>query len=333
MGNPSVRAIRRIGGFTLVELLVVIAIIGILIALLLPAVQVAREAARRTECTNLLKQIALSILQYEIVKGELPPGRLGCDRAISGEYCNGIDIQSAASGLVLLLPYLEQQSLFDSLDINGIGIWLHDSGQWLSDWFEQSPGVKMGVETVLSVYRCPSDPSEERVFGFFRLPELAPAVGSYALVQGTKGYNAGTSVSVKYYNTGPFMYVRTFRLREIADGLSNTSFVGEAADGHLFNGGYASYLNSWSRGGRWQSSLRATELPLNDLLLVTSGELPPSSQNDKLSAGGFGSYHPAGGQFAFGDGRVEFLAESIDFTVYQAFSTRDGQEMVNGYSP
>ena len=319
------------GAFTLVELLVVIAIIGVLVALLLPAVQAAREAARRSQCQNNLRQISLAALNYEQTTGELPPGRLGCDfanqPAIGAKtYCNRDPLQSAASGFVFILPYLEQQSLYDLLDVNGVGIWLHQ-GNWDTSWFTTNPAAKDGVEQVLDSFRCPTDQSEEILAEMETRPELSPAVSSYALNMGTRGVNNGNGGSTKFENDGVFMYARRFQLRQISDGLSNTYLGGEVADGHLFNGSFRKYVNLWSRGSRYVSSLRTTENPLNSLLLVTSGQLEANSNNDDLAAGTFGSYHPGGAHFAYMDGHVAFISESIDFDAYQATSTREGGEL------
>jgi prepilin-type N-terminal cleavage/methylation domain-containing protein/prepilin-type processing-associated H-X9-DG protein len=315
-------------GFTLVELLVVIAIIGILVALLLPAVQAAREAARRAECQNKLKQIGLAILQYEDTKGQLPPGRLGCDNASQSQYCTSGPEQSAASGFVMILPFMEEQALFDSLKIDTIGIWLHKGG-WMSTWFFVNPPAKTGIETVLAGHRCPSDRAEERISKFPDRPELNPAVGSYAFVMGSLGRSSGgVGPKVKFNNNGLFMYARTFQLRQVTDGLSKTMLAGETHDGHVYaqdaseNQGF---YNLWSRAGRHKTSLRNTENPLNAALTATATGLPCTVDVD----GAFGSYHPGGAHFVFGDGHVEFLSESIDLDRYQAISTRAGEETID----
>ena len=316
-------------GFTLVELLVVIAIIGILVALLLPAVQAAREAARRAQCVNQQKQLALAILNYEQTRSELPPGRLECDSANQTKYCDGDSAQSSASAFAMILPFLEQESLYDAMDVHGTGIWIHDNtaGDWTSDWFTSNPAAKSAVETALPVFRCPSDVSPEKLPAIFKRPEVDPAVSSYALVQGTIGDYSHTGFDAKFYNDGLFMYARTFKLRQVTDGLSHTMFVGEAVGGHLFQEQYRDYLNIWSKAARNQTSLRSTSMNLNNLLFVTEGELPPATSITRLAVGGFGSYHPGGGHFAFGDGHVEFLVDSIDKTTYQAYSTRAGGEV------
>ena len=104
-------------GFTLVELLVVIAIIGVLVALLLPAVQAAREAARRAQCQNNLRQLAVAALNHEGTHKHLPPGRYGCDGA-GTQNCSPNAWSRAASGFLPMLPFLEEQMLYDSIDFN-----------------------------------------------------------------------------------------------------------------------------------------------------------------------------------------------------------------------
>ncbi|QDU55034.1 DUF1559 domain-containing protein [Aeoliella mucimassa] len=301
-------------GFTLVELLVVIAIIGILVALLLPAVQAAREAARRIQCTNQLKQIALAIQNYSDTNKCYPQGRAGCDGASLTDAANaglstsGWDNSRSYSGFVQILPFMEQGALYDAIDL---------------DHFWSSPGVpeRIGddthsvahqaiVATVIEAYNCPSD-SRPKSVDWGNGPE---AVGSYALCMGSNGPTYGwASLPVKVDNTGVFLYARKIKPRQITDGLSRTMFVGETIDGHE-----KATSNRWTAAARHQDSLRSTENPLN----TPPGYGTPYTAYGYTTNGAFASRHPDGGLFAFGDGHVEFLNDSIDIWTYRTLSTR-----------
>ena len=258
-------------GFTLVELLVVIAIIGVLVALLLPAIQAAREAARRMQCTNHQKQIALALLGYETSNGDFPAARLGTDGVSPGTaiQCDNGDTftvpdlgevsDSGASALVMILPFLEQQSLFDALQPDTVPIWNPDNsvGSWaplVADVLSQRPDV----------YLCPSDSIDGPAQWAHRVPLTVPvAAGSYANVLGSIRPD-GANGSVKYCADGVFFYSRKFHQAEITDGLSNTLFVGETRDGHLIDdSGKAINSNIWTNGNRLQSTMRTTGTPLN----------------------------------------------------------------------
>lgn len=265
--------------FTLVELLVVIAIIGILIALLLPAVQAAREAARRSQCTNNLKQIALGMHNYEGTFKVYPTGRLGCDGSCSPQN------RSAASGFVFLLPFVEQKPLFDQM------MQYHNANT--TTW----PGTlpQNLRETRPDAYVCPSDTAE-------RLKSDGNATSSYALVAGHYGPSQGTGNNAKDKNTGMFLYRDSKGPADATDGLSNVMFVGEVADAHLGDN-----PNTWLMSGRHTDMLRSTENPINTP--VGLGKV--ISSTDKKN-GAFSSKHPGGANFAFGDGSVHFLSETIE---------------------
>jgi prepilin-type N-terminal cleavage/methylation domain-containing protein/prepilin-type processing-associated H-X9-DG protein len=305
--------LRRRSAFTLVELLVVIAIIGVLIALLLPAVQAAREAARRMRCANNLKQIALAMGSYESAYKVYPPGRVSDD---------GPDAKfSGASAFVLILPQLDQQSLYAMFDFRQCP-WCGDAA---STWYLSTVGEAIGQRP--SVFACPSDESEPLaqttiINGAYNTHGKPAATGSYALVVGTIGAAGGLSNAMKFDNTGVFFYITAIRVNEITDGLTKTLFVGEVVEGHTQNSS-----NIWSRAVREMDSLRSTSNPLNTF----PGE-PIYMTNYGLRVNGaFASRHPHGANFAFGDGHVAFLAENIDLGLYRALSTREGGEVVNGY--
>ncbi len=309
-------------GFTLVELLVVIAIIGILVALLLPAVQSAREAARRAQCTNNQKQIGLAMLMHENVKGYFPAGRLGCDtdnttwRKVCGDMTtqNALGLRmghSGASSFVQILPYLEQQALFDMLRIDELPI--HNGG--FADWVDNYPGLREALRQRPSAFVCPSDPIEPHPINN---PAAAAATASYAVCAGTcgAGFNCtglrGEGINMKFSNDGVFMYAKKIKLKQITDGVSNTLFIGESIEGDLVISN-----NIWTNGGRG-GHVRSTATPLNFPTGVDAG-------NGLMSPGlngGFASRHPGGALFTYGDGHVDFIPESIDHLAYRQLSTR-----------
>jgi len=303
-------ATRRVG-FTLVELLVVIAIIGVLIALLLPAVQAAREAARRMQCGVNQKNIVLAVAAYEVAFGVYPPGRVGCDGNTT--ICPKPEQQVGTSGFVLILPQLEQKGAYESFDFSN-GPWSYGS-TWVSV-------NQRGIAERPAVFVCPSDESEpvaenpivDTVYSTYGKPA---ATGSYALVVGTIGAAQGLTTAGKYENTGVFYYVMSHSAREITDGLSKTLFVGEVVESHKPNSS-----NIWSRALREMDCQRSTSNPLN----TPPGDPVSINLYGLRVNGAFGSRHAGGANFAYGDGRVEFLEENIDFDVYQSLSTRDGGE-------
>jgi len=184
-------------GFTIVELLVVIAIIGMLVALLLPAVQAAREAARRSQCQNNLRQLGLAVVGHESARQVFPPGTTaGSDNFREGEH----------SGFVYLLPYLEQQNLFDAMDLT-------------VPWKDE---VNLRVaQTPIETYLCPSSPSTLGLTG-----GLTGAPTDYAFSKGPQAYLC--SKPHPQWN-GMFDVNSKIQLAQIKDGLSNTFAMGEAA--------------------------------------------------------------------------------------------------------
>lgn len=308
---------RRKIGFTLVELLVVIAIIGILVALLLPAVQAAREAARRIQCGNHLKQIALAIAAYEDNHGFYPPGRVGCDGT------DGLAEQRVGtSGFVAILPQLELQATYDMFDFNN-GPWLE--GSLGIGWLQSNADALAQCPDVLV---CPSDmlpnpPYSERTLDGVAInySTTKVGVGSYALCQGSKGTpEYGATYTVKYDNDGMFFFMSNINITDVTDGLSKTFFVGEVVDGHTNDGS-----NMWTRAERDHNCLRSTCNPLN----TWPGEPVYFAKGGWRVNGAFASRHPGGVNFAFGDGHVAFIEDNISAKVYDAFATRSNHEVIN----
>ena len=315
----SQRNVRRTSGFTLVELLVVIAIIGILVSLLLPAVQQAREAARRMQCSNNLKNIALALVNYETSVGVFPPGRMGCDGWTQDVCANNPGIERpGTSGFVMILPQLEQQNLYDKFGFELGAVFPaqpdnSDDGT-TSGW--RTPDVDEAIKTRPDVFVCPSDTSKP-VFG-----NTQDATGSYALCQGSNGPTFGIDQkTVKHYNNGMFHYRTTIAAADVRDGLSNTILAGETIENHTNES-----QNRWMLGSRHLSCMRSTDNPLNSE--PGQGVVVLDLYGYKAN-GAFGSRHPSGAMFCFGDGHVVFLSENIDLATYRALSTRAGGEVID----
>jgi prepilin-type N-terminal cleavage/methylation domain-containing protein/prepilin-type processing-associated H-X9-DG protein len=292
-------------GFTLVELLVVIAIIGILIALLLPAIQAAREASRRSQCTNNLKQFGVALQNYETARKHYPPGRTGCDD-ITDPVCGASrpDMRAGTSAFVLLLPYLELESLSKRVDFK-YGINIIDP-----ILVKDHPKNQEVVRQRPQVLACASDtarPLSTDSNG------VAWGISSYAFVSGTNG-PPSIGWDVKYSNDGVFYYRAKTRLRDIRDGLTNTLFIGEGYDGHLADSGM-----TWAYAAR-HGILRSTVNPLN----TKPGD--PNYPNYNGENGAFCSRHRGGANFLYGDGHVDFLNENVSIDIYRALSTRNQRD-------
>jgi prepilin-type N-terminal cleavage/methylation domain-containing protein/prepilin-type processing-associated H-X9-DG protein len=305
--------IRR-RAFTLVELLVVIAIIGILVALLLPAIQAAREAARRSQCTNNLKQIGLALSQHELTHKDYPAGRFACN----GEphrVCAGSNQKDwiGVSAFILLLPYVEEQQLFDACKLYDDsvvwkGIHTYIPAGWMVD-----PARRQVVESRPQVFVCPSNLSEPEGPSFTDgTNTVVSKIGSYATSVGTLGPSMGIADIQKFENDGMFLFKIRRKGREVTDGLSHTMFVGEVTEGHTDAG-----RNVWSYGLRHRDCMRSTENPLNTPLSAAI----TFSDSGTVVSGGFSSDHPGGGMFVFGDGHVEFLTDFMSHSVYKAMSS------------
>ncbi len=308
----GMQSLRRRRGFTLIELLVVIAIIAVLIALLLPAVQSAREAARRAQCTNNLKQLALAAMNYESAAGCIPGG------SYSGTLFNPphwSHYPENFSVFVRMMPYLEQGPMYNATNFN-----LSSAGpDNLTICGVQINSLICPSDTQNTSVAMPSSRASSGVTPGWSFNEIYPLppgnwtqqFSSYAANAGTWTFgfsNLMPPTPLQFYN-GVIYNESATRIAAITDGTSNTMMFGEHSKGHLFilDPGYAVSDNSWN-SGRWYDTLVCTMYPMNlgignygVSVLGASYWLPSAA----------GSFHPGGCNFAFSDGSVHFLKNSI----------------------
>ncbi len=315
---------RKASGFTLIELLVVVAIVGILISLLLPAVQQVRESVRRTACQNNLRQVGLAIANHESARQLLPPGRLGCDdqgETVSIQACElslTSQEKNGASGFIPLLSFLELASLEDQLAVNAGGLWNRDVDDLT--WWRDCPEKGEAILHELPVLWCPSE-TGERVSEVYQ--PVISATSTYAFSTGSLGPSHMVQIT-KYDNNGAFIYKTPRTLAEIEDGLSNTFLVGEVTRPDIWESS-----NIWSYAIANSDCLRTTDNPLNTRPGVgdAPGEGSPIDAIERRN-GAFSSSHPNGALFLFGDSHVAFVPDSIELETYQGLSTISGAEVV-----
>jgi prepilin-type N-terminal cleavage/methylation domain-containing protein/prepilin-type processing-associated H-X9-DG protein len=285
----STRPIER-SGFTLIELLVVIAVIAVLIGLLLPAVQMAREAARRMQCTNNLHQVALALHNYAGVHGVLPMGYVHQPCEIWPDtFC------VSHGPFVALLPQLEQQPLFNAVNF--------DRNVFLN------PNTTIFATAIKALW-CPSDPAVEEP-GTFELLEPVPnrvRFTSYVCCTGT-WYNHGRNPVRMAQNNGLFWAISSVRFAEVIDGTSNTIALAERAHGLLTK----ESANGWSLwpSGDFGDTQFSTLYPINPQKRVKDGSLPLTNTS-LYWATSASSFHPGGVNCAMLDGSVRFLKDTID---------------------
>jgi prepilin-type N-terminal cleavage/methylation domain-containing protein/prepilin-type processing-associated H-X9-DG protein len=336
MRRSCSRSARRptSGGFTLVELLVVIAIIGILIALLLPAVQAAREAARRSQCANNLRQIGLAVLNYESAHRSLPVGSYAC--------CWG-------SWMVAIFPFIEEQ--------------------WAADHYHYDNMYDSYIDPTTIKYRyngSANRPVTTKRYSTFTCPSDMPSAAwditchNYAGNYGNTGYGGkavihpGTPEEVRFGgapfvasgwrdpDTGVDTPPKICKLRDITDGLSSTLLAAEVRQGQ--GQGVTSGVNDlrgfvWWGGSAGFSTYLAPNSPLPDVCHSMAWcdpenpQNPPavlqSSQMPAMKASR--SRHPGGVQAVFCDGSVHFFSENIAMNTWRALGTTQGNELVGNY--
>ncbi|WP_165235194.1 DUF1559 family PulG-like putative transporter [Aquisphaera insulae] len=316
-------------GFTLIELLVVIAIIAVLIALLLPAVQSAREAARRIQCTNNLKQIGLALHNYEGIHGRLPSARVA----------GGATGASYWSSLAQILPNLEGQTISNSLN------------------FQLNPRPSAtnpvnyanttGIASIVTAYLCPSDPKADRVIADYGPTNYVANAGSGTINGGSFTVTSGLPVP-----DGPFYNGSGVRFAEIRDGLSSTSGISEVikgtgtsttgtsppdtiryfAFGNPGSGGltdaFCSGLTTWNaeRGRQWSHGSFSGGATFNHYSAPNSKSV--DCIYDTASRSSARSFHAGGVNTLFLDGHVQFVKDTVDLRTWRSIASIAGGEVV-----
>jgi prepilin-type N-terminal cleavage/methylation domain-containing protein len=308
-------------GFTLVELLVVIAIIGVLVALLLPAIQAAREAARRNACLSNFKQVGVAMHNFVAAKGHLPSGqnvwregRFNC--ANPGNPTASLPDHIGWGWGTFILPYLEQQAIYDRMDFN-------------QAWFATGDSF-VAAATKLPVYLCPSDPS-----GSDLMDCCSPmmnggnddedvAASNMAGVADSRNFQCGSGGSFARLDGDGVLYTKSdLPISHITDGTSNTLMIGEVLG--IGPGTHQGFF--WVSHG-----VLHTANGINTFLQYTTrlGTPPPRGVTHSFNEGGFSSFHPSGCHFVFADGSGHFLSDSIDALTLAALTTRAAEDMING---
>ena len=309
--RPSPQNPRAARGFTLVELLVVIAIIGVLIALLLPAIQAAREAARRVSCVNNLAQLGVALENYQSARNVLPPGTIDKQGPI-----HNVPQGYQMSWIVQLLPYIEENVMFKQIDFS-VGVYDEKNAQ---------------VRAVqLAQFTCPSDPGPNRngtALPGVKVPLVDngepyhPALpGTYAL-SSYAGCHNDVETPIDVTNNGVLFLNSHIREMDVTDGLTHTIYVGEKLRDDKDLG--------------WMSGTRATLRNAGTALapawtrgVKTDEPSEAEAKAGDLFVGGFGSAHPQVCNFLFGDGRVQSIAKDVELKVLQQLANRADGELLD----
>lgn len=335
MDESSPELSRR--GFTLIELLVVIAIIGVLVALLLPAVQSAREAARRTQCVNNIKQIGLALHNYHSTLNVLPPAKI---YGLGGSDQNGgKGLVLNTTGFAMILNQLEQTALNHAYNYNMPSSNAVLSGSPNTTVVGLSAGGQAAnstaVGTLIATMACPSDNAPEIVSdpagttgGGTQYSRLNARRSNYVLCVGR--YDETITLKGRPRDRGAFANDSSIRMEDIRDGSSNTCMVGESLQIKV-NSAYGPY---WGAGS-WAST-HGVVYPTNNpnfKSTVPNAPATTSANPQKLpDAWVMSSRHSGGLNMLFADGSVRFLKNSINPTIWYGLQTINNREVIGADS-
>jgi len=329
--------------FTLIELLVVIAIIAILIALLLPAVQQARESARRTQCKNNLKQLGLALHNYHDVFGTFAANEITVDSSFTG---GGYNVATGPTGLPTLswlariLPYIEQAPLYQSIDMNGFpgaNAFTRIIGDAAGSATSAPASNIRARRTVVNAFLCPSNPQPKQVRGAVQGYSWDDGVdGARTDYVGSMGFGQGAHRDCPFAtyagqqwsgpqevnvppisnNDGIFGWHGCVTIANIVDGTSNT--VGVVEDMH------------WNEKER-PEEIKGDALWMSGYAIHSIKMAPNTDPNTDFRCDQWSSLHTGGCQVTMCDGSVRFVSENIDWTIRRAIGTRAKGEVVGEF--
>jgi prepilin-type N-terminal cleavage/methylation domain-containing protein len=324
------RRARRVG-FTLIELLVVIAIIAVLIALLLPAVQQAREAARRTQCRNNLKQIGVAIHSYHELHRTFPPGYIS--RNVANSAPAMMESGPGFAWGVMLLPQLEQKPLYDRLNLEGNA--------------SDASNLLLAQQSHLSAFHCPSDTAPKQ----YALP--TPLTVQLPTSNYVSVYGYGNVSMQPGMGTGVFYRNSKVRIRDIVDGTSHTFCVGERTHQHQFlsNCPEVNANSTWYAAipgaARTSGMMMPNCMPMmgqeaspsmilghvgqnamSGAMTMPAMHHPPNTTNHIVN---FSSKYTGGVHFLMCDGSVMFFSENMNYTTFRRLGERNDGNVIDGY--
>ncbi|MEX1231191.1 MAG: DUF1559 domain-containing protein [Planctomycetaceae bacterium] len=315
--------------FTLIELLVVIAIIAVLIALLLPAVQQAREAARRSSCQNNMKQIGLAIHNYHDAHGVFPPG-----------VANGPTNSSGGPTMyIMMLPYLDQANVYNQMNFS------------LNAGDTYNPVFQPAINTIIPPYNCPSSTAalSYNVYGGTTVWYTQLGMTEYLGIAGSdRGPSVSSAPGGPMSSEGCFAYTSRWGrgakigIKDVTDGTSNTAGVGEFSgltkgQQYYANKGRGDDGEPWCLGEdyNWQYALRTVSVPPNaawfyNAAMVIPGYLP-APMTGRLNDAALHSMHPGGIHVLMMDGAVRFISENIDMTTFKNLADKSDNKVLGEF--